>query len=223
MTEEIHDTSRIDAFMASRRRAMFLHSMWRPMLAGAAGAALIIGAVWVASPRLHYNEIEVPRVTLKDVIVPNVIEKDVAVPNIIQKDVVVDHVVTLQPQVNTAPIGPDSPYAAKTPDEDQFVNTPEYKDAIYRGRIVKSVDGRALSFADGRKFWPSHIDPKTGEPAIVNNMTFDSDALVGELGMCVQDKGNKLWACSAMHDGKVIGIVWKKVNAIGSRARTTSS
>ena len=45
MTEEIHDHSRVDGFMAARRRAMVLHSLWRPLLAGAVGAALVIGAV----------------------------------------------------------------------------------------------------------------------------------------------------------------------------------
>ena len=62
MSEEIHDMSRVDSFMASRRRAMFFHSVWKPMLAGAVGAAIIVATVWAASPRFHYNDIEVPRV-----------------------------------------------------------------------------------------------------------------------------------------------------------------
>ena len=41
MAEEIHDMSRVDCFMASRRRAMFFHSVWKPMLAGAVGAAIM--------------------------------------------------------------------------------------------------------------------------------------------------------------------------------------
>ena len=52
MSEEIHDTSRLDAFMAARRRAMVLHAVWRPMPDGAAGAALVIAAVWVTLPGL---------------------------------------------------------------------------------------------------------------------------------------------------------------------------
>ena len=58
MSEEIHDTSRLDAFMAARRRAMVLHAVWRPMLAGAAGAALVIAAVWVTLPKISYREID---------------------------------------------------------------------------------------------------------------------------------------------------------------------
>src|ERR1700733_3888861 len=105
VTEEIHDTSRVDSFMASRRRAMLFHSVWKPMLAGAVGAAIIVGAVWAASPRLHYNEIEVPRVTLKDVIVPNVIQKDGTVDHVVPHDVQVDHIVPHDvPMANPVPL-----------------------------------------------------------------------------------------------------------------------
>ena len=75
--DEIHDTSRVDAFMAARRRAMVLHAVWRPMLAGAAGAALVIAAVWVTLPKVSYREIEVPKVTMRDVTVPNIVTRDV--------------------------------------------------------------------------------------------------------------------------------------------------
>jgi hypothetical protein len=51
---------RVDAFMAARRRAAVLHAAERPMLAGAAGAALVIAAVYVTLPKFSYREIEVP-------------------------------------------------------------------------------------------------------------------------------------------------------------------
>jgi hypothetical protein len=60
MSDEIHDTSRVDAFMAARRRAMLLHSVWRPMLAGAAGATLVIAAVYVALPTFRMKVVEGP-------------------------------------------------------------------------------------------------------------------------------------------------------------------
>ena len=48
--------SRVDSFMASRRRAMIFHSVWKPMLAGAVGAAImaatVIGSVWVILPKI---------------------------------------------------------------------------------------------------------------------------------------------------------------------------
>jgi hypothetical protein len=82
MTEEIHDTSRLDAFMAARRRAMLLNAVWRPMAAGAAGAALIISAVYVALPKFSVREIVVPAITMKDTEVPKVTMRDVSVPEI---------------------------------------------------------------------------------------------------------------------------------------------
>ena len=71
MTEEIHDMSRVDSFMASRRRAMFFHSVWKPMLAGAVGAAImsaaVIGSVWVILPKISVREVVVDHVVPKDV------------------------------------------------------------------------------------------------------------------------------------------------------------
>jgi gag-polyprotein putative aspartyl protease len=257
---EIHDTSRIDAFMASRRRAMFLHALWRPMLAGAAGAALIVGAVWVASPRLHYNEIEVPRVTFKDVIIPNVITKDVTVDHVVPRDVEVDHVVphdvsvdhyvgrdspgdltgprpglgapTSGPQASAPPAtgpqgsgastsaaappkaGPDSPYAARTPDEKKFVDQPAYQSAEYRGRIVKSRDGLALSFEDGKDYWPGHWNETTHVSERIKDKAFETDEFVGDLGMCAPVKDRApLVTCTAFHNGQQVGMVYKEAPA----------
>jgi hypothetical protein len=87
MTDEIHDLSRVDAYAAARRRAMVMHSAWRPMLAGATGAALVIAAVWVTLPRFSYREIEIPKVTMKDVTVDHVVPRDVEVDHVVPKDV----------------------------------------------------------------------------------------------------------------------------------------
>ena len=59
-------------------------------------------------------------------------------------------------------MGPESPYAAKTPEENKFVDQPEYKTATYHGRIVKSRDGHELSFEDGKDFHPGPLG--RGEP-----------------------------------------------------------
>ena len=71
MTEEIHDMSRVDSFMASRRRAMFFHSVWKPMLAGAVGAAImsaaVIGSVWVILPKISTRDVVVDHVVPHDV------------------------------------------------------------------------------------------------------------------------------------------------------------
>jgi hypothetical protein len=68
-------------------RAAVLHAAWRPMLAGAVGAALIIGAVWVALPKVSYREIEVPKVSYRDVTVDHLVPHDVTVNNLIAHDV----------------------------------------------------------------------------------------------------------------------------------------
>jgi hypothetical protein len=299
-----HDTSRIDRFMEARRRAIFLHALWRPMLAGAVGAALIVGAVWAASPKLHFNVVEVPKIVQRDmvIIVPRITYKDVIVPNIIARDVYVDHVIVAptaakactpgctaagggggagsavvgassggagasadtaggpsgagaysggaggplgvgsggngagSPSSGAAggadgaddggsvggspkpvadllagPIadpgyGPQSPYAAHTPDEQKFVDQPEYKDAKLRGRIIKSVDGRALSFADGQSFWPAHWDPATQKPVGDKDQMVESDPYVGDLGMCVENKSTHLYGCTALHNGGDVQI-----------------
>ena len=80
MTEEIHDMSRVDSFMASRRRAMFFHSVWKPMLAGAVGAAImsaaVIGSVWVILPKISVREVTVDHVIQKDVPFDNHVPQD---------------------------------------------------------------------------------------------------------------------------------------------------
>ena len=89
MTDEIHDHSRVDAFMAARRRAMVLHSLWRPLLAGAVGAALVIAAVAIAQPRFTTREVIVDHVVQKDVRVDHLVPHDtiIEVPHIVPKDV----------------------------------------------------------------------------------------------------------------------------------------
>lgn len=59
MNDEVHDTSRLDAYMRARRRVALLNASWKPMAAGAAGAALIIapdlkpdGRERASSPRI---------------------------------------------------------------------------------------------------------------------------------------------------------------------------
>jgi hypothetical protein len=117
MTEEIHDHTRVDAFLAARRRAMVLHSLWRPLLAGAVGAALVIGAVAIAQPRF----------TTREVIVDHVVQKDVAFNNLIPHDIPIEI-----PRIAAATPAP------ATPEERSFVATPGWKGAVVRGRIERA-------------------------------------------------------------------------------------
>jgi hypothetical protein len=194
MTEEIHDTSHLDRYLQTRQRVSLLNAIWRPMAAGAAGAALVIAAASVVLPRITYRDIEVPRITLRDVTVPNIITKDLEIP--------IPRVVAPPPPVAANPPSPPSD-APRTPEEQKFHDRPEYKDAAYHGRIVTSRDGHVLSFADGRDFHPAHWDDAAGKVVYDPDQVITSDEYVGDLGMCVPHKGHEgMWDCTAVHNGK---------------------
>lgn len=236
---EIHDHSRVDAFMAARRRSMLMHAVWKPMLAGAAGAALVIGCVWVVLPKLSIREVVVDHVTQrdvpvdhvvpKDVTVPNIVAHDVSVPNIVTHDVQVDKVVPRDVPVNIPRIVPhdvqvdhvvphevevDIPRVVEaaplTPAERSFVDRPEYQDAPYHGRIVASRGGGALSFADGKDFFPAHWDLASLKAVLDPGQAFNSEEFVGEFGMCRQDQDGRLWSCVALHNGRETPVAYKR-------------
>jgi hypothetical protein len=98
---EVHDTSRLDAYMRGRRRVAFLHAVWRPMLAGATGAALVVAAVYVTLPKLSLREVVVDHVVQRDVPVDHVVPKDIEVDHVAPRDVPVDRVVPHDVQVDT--------------------------------------------------------------------------------------------------------------------------
>ncbi len=156
---EIHDTSRLDRYMAARRRAALLNASWRPMLAGAVGAALVIGAVWVTLPKISYREIEVPRVTMRDVEVPAIVTKDGEVPRIIQRDVTVDHIIPRDVEI-AAPPREVSKAAPVTPRERTFTEFGGLAGLVVRGRIIRP-DGNgfvlATPQAGEQKFYPGQI------------------------------------------------------------------
>jgi hypothetical protein len=105
-------------------------------------------------------------------------------------------------EVPSEPVAPPSD-APKTPEEKKFVEQPEYKSTIYHGRIITSVDGRAISFADGVNWWPAHWD---GIKVVKDkDLAFDTDELVGDLAMCVED-AHELWVCTAMHEGHEVPV-----------------
>jgi hypothetical protein len=218
MNDEIHDTSRVDAFMASRRRAMFLHAIWRPVLAGAAGAAIIVATVWAASPRFHYNDIEIPRITQRDVTVDHVVPRDVPVDHVVPHDVPVDHIVPhdvpmLGPQASApapqasapeqvastpTPLGPAD--APRTPAEKKFSDRPDFAKADMRGRIIHSVDGISLSFDTGKNWYPHD-----------KSNVADSEPLIGDLAYCTETpKDSGSFFCFAVHNGKVISVPQKR-------------
>jgi hypothetical protein len=216
---ELHDFSRLDAHMASLRRTALLHASWRPALAGAVGASLIIAAVWVAMPKF----------TVREVVVDRVVPRDVPFDNYTPRNIPFDNFV---PHNAPGPVAANPPTprsdAPKTPAEKKFTETPAYKRAIYRGRIIKSRDGLALSFAGGRDFWPYHWDDATGTSVPTPGRAIDSDPFVGLLGLCVPRREHpELWECRALKDGVEVPILDKPAsdsdrNPPPARIRTAS-
>jgi hypothetical protein len=218
----VHDESevtRLQDFYARQRelearaiaRAAVLHASWRPLLAGAIGAALVVAAVYVTLPKFSVREVTVDHIVPHDVEVPHIILKDVEVQG--------PRASAKHPAPN---MGPQAPYAAKTPDENKFVEQPEYKTAKYHGRIVKSRDGHELSFEDGMDFHPGHWDDATGKIVWDPTNAILSDELIGDLGMCVPQKGHPgMWDCTALHNGQVITVTGDKAGQQSSTGPAT--
>ncbi len=179
-------------------------------------------------PKINYREIDVPKVTMRDVTVPNIVSKDVPVDHVMPHDVTVDHVVPHDVPVDhvvprdvpgpvaTVPPLPTAPPAVaedapKTPDERKFEDKPEYQKAPYRARIIHSIDGRALSFADGINLYPEHWDPVKSQLVADTDRSIDSDPYVGDIAMCTIDE-HQIWLCSAMHNRNEVIIQHHKQN-----------
>ena len=263
MTDEIHDTSRLDAYMRARRRVAFLHAVWKPMLAGALGAALVIGCVWVVLPKLSIREvvvdhvvqrdapvdhvvpkdIEVDHVVPHDVQVDHVVPHDVATPNIVPHDVQVDHVVIVPHDVQVdhvvpheveigvprivqheveigvprvveaapAPLATPTETQAETqaprsPEERAFIDTEEWRDAVVRGRILRSdKNGFVVSTDTGEwGFWPAKLNA-AGKLELNPLLKDRVEDLIGDLTRCNR-QSNKTYRCFALHDGQEVLI-----------------
>jgi hypothetical protein len=204
VTEEIHDTSHLDRYLQTRQRVSLLNASWRPMLAGAAGAALVVAAVYVTLPKFSVREVTIDHITMRDVPFDSHVPQDKPFDNYIPR-------VIARPPIARNPPPPDAPV---TPAEKKFTETPDYRTAPYRGRIVKSVDGVMLSFADGKNLQPYRWDVATGTLVPVEGKAFDSDQFIGDIGMCTPEKEHpELENCTALHNGRVIGIQYRQTDA----------
>ena len=180
--EEIHDRSRVDGYARNRQRVAFLSAAWRPMAAGAAGAALVIAAVYVTLPKFTTREVVVDHVVQTDVAVDHIVPRDVQVDRVIPHDVVID-----------------IPRFAATPAEKRFLESPAFADAEIKGRIIASPDGISLAFDTGKSWVPT--DP---------NRAADFARFVGDLGACSPIPGNEAhFHCVALHNGKLIPVPQK--------------
>jgi hypothetical protein len=183
MTDEVHDTSRVDNFLAARNRAMLWHAAWRPLLAGAVGASLIIAAVWVATPRF----------TTREVVVDHVIPKDVTVNNLVPHPVEVEipHIVIAAPTAE-----------ARTPEERRFVGTEAWRGADVRGRILRP-DGNGFVLATDageQSFFPARISAG-GKLETDESMKDVVSGLLNDLAYCRPSQSG-LYQCVALHEGR---------------------
>jgi hypothetical protein len=191
--------------MAARRRAMVLHSLWRPLLAGAVGAALVIGAVWITLPKISYREVVVDHVVEKDVAINNPIPRDVPINNLIPHDVKI----TI-PRIAAAP--PTS--APTTPEERSFVASPGWKGAVVRGRILRAEANGFVTMTDQGEvgFYPAKIGHggKIEPDPSVRDVV---DSFIGALARCNQLPIGT-YACVALgHDGRETAIAQAPIGA----------
>jgi predicted aspartyl protease len=211
LTEEIHDMGRVDSFMASRRRAMIFHSVWKPMLAGAVGAAImaatVIGSVWVILPKISTREVVVDHVTPKDVPfdlpVPQAKPFDNYVPQVKLFDVP-----KLPPQAALPP-KPVADAPPATPAEQRFVNRPEYESADYKGRLEYDGDG-FIRFSADKVFYPSKRNPmgvEVDDALPDTTVMYDTKPFWGDLAFCnnVPSKKN-LFKCLVIHNDVVTDL-----------------
>jgi hypothetical protein len=196
VTDEIHDTSRLDSFMAARRRAMVLHAVWRLMAAGAVGAALVIGAVWVTLPKFTVRQVEIPKVSYREVEVPRITTRDVTVNNLVPHDLPVEI-----PRVVAAPTP-----MARTPAEERFVETEGWKGAVIRGRILRpDKNGFVLLTDEGEQgFYPATLDAAgkiEPNPSVEDRV----ENVINDLGYC-RKQPIGTFNCTALHDGREVEI-----------------
>lgn len=241
MTEIIHDTSRLDAWLSSHReresaaaraevyqaRANSYRELWKSLLAGAAGAAIVVCAVWVAMPKFMHREIEIPvlRLSHTGVDVPNITKRDVTieVPHIVTRDVFVDGTAKREsapasPASTLGDSGGDSdksgrpftqtgssalPPKAPTDAEEAFISRPAYKSADLHGRIVGPKDN-GFEFDNGSIMVPARIvrgrvenDPKSR--LVVRQF-------IGDYAYCNRESEKGLFKCMVIHDDKVQNI-----------------
>jgi hypothetical protein len=215
--DEIHDTSRLDAYMRSRQRVALLNAVWRPMLAGAAGAALVIAAVWVTLPKLSYRDVEIPRVSYKDAEVPRIVPHDVTVDHVIPHDVPIDI-----PIPRLVPAAPEASAAApRTPEERRFEDGKDWQSSTIRGRIVREEppNGFVLATDEGETaFFPARLGPE-GRPQNNSAVRVSVRPFLGDLGYC-SPLPVGTYHCVALHAGVETQIPQIPVGGTAARPLT---
>jgi hypothetical protein len=205
------DTSRLDAFLASRRRATMLHALWRPVLAGAVASLAVSVAIWAVLPRFDVREVVVDHVVQHDVSVDHVIPHDVPI------DIPFPHVVPAAPETSAA--------APRTPEERRFEAGKDWQDpsVVVRGRILRQ-DGRGFVLATDegeQSFYPAKIG-SDGRP--VPNLAVRSVVApyLGDLCFCSRLPIGT-FHCVALHNGVETAIAQVPIGGTAARPLTGAS
>jgi hypothetical protein len=201
-TEQVNDTSRLDAWLNIQRererawnqahvyqaRAESNRQLWKPLLAGAAGAAMVVAAVWVAMPKFMVRDIEVPHIVQHDM--------TIEVPHIVQHDVVIETPKLPMPKPSKA---------VPTAQEREFTSQSDYKTAEYHGRVVGPSNNGGFLFDSGLKMDPIKTDD--GISAV------DIDRFIGDYAFCKKRVADAYYTCKAIHNNVVQDIPRKAVHA----------
>jgi hypothetical protein len=189
------DVSRLDAFMASRRRATVLHALWRPMLAGAVASLAVSAAIWAVLPRFEVREVVVDHVVPHDVTVDHVVPKDVEVDRIVPHDVEVDRLIPRGPAVSSPQ--PQSPEA--------FIDSPPFRSATIKGRFA-GPDMNGFKLDSGQTVYPARLI--NGKVDLATDLLDDVSKLsIGDPIYCAPIAPEGLFRCQAFHRGKVEQVV----------------
>ena len=193
MTEEVHDTSHLDRYLQTRQRVSLLNASWKPALAGAGGAAVVIACAWVAMPKF----------TIREVVVDHVVQHDVPFDNHVPQDKPFDNYV---PQDRPMP-GPSASavpgFAPRTSEEWAFVSTKGWREAVIRGRILRPDENGFILMTDQGEqgFYPA----KTGtngkpenDPSVVDVVA----PYLSDLAYCRPSAEIGIYVCFAQHAGK---------------------
>jgi hypothetical protein len=174
----VHDTSETDrldeAFAAKRHaEAYATRAAARAVVVKRAGVAALLGGLGVGAALFGASFLLQPK------------ERVVTLPG-------AEHVTEriIEKQVP----GPER-IVAVTPTEKHFIDSPAFAAADIKGRIIPSVDGRALSFDSGKNWYPTDV----GKAA-------DSRALVGDFGYCSPTADKTIYHCFASHNGAIVDV-----------------
>ena len=195
MTDDpgVHDFSRLDAHLASTRRTAFLHSVWRPLLAGAAGAALVIAAVYVTLPKFSVREVVADHVVVHDVPFTNHIPQDKPFDNYVPHEV-------------QEPVAAAAPLVPRTSEERTLEGSDAWKGADVRGRILRpDRNGFVLAGEAGEQsFYPARLGAD-GKPEADEGMKDVVSGLLNDLAFC-RPSPSGLYQCFALHAGRSVVI-----------------